>query len=87
MNNHSTGIAHIEAEMSKIEELITKMDDNIDETNNKIGESMKKIEELSVNKPGNETKQCVYDRKDYCKEEGNCKYVHADETCNAYIET
>ena len=60
------------------------IDDSINDTNVKIKESMKKIEELEENKPENETKQCVYDRKGYCKEGNSCKYFHAQEICSEY---
>ena len=53
--------------------MLIKLDDNIERTNNKIEESMKKIAKLSENIMENEIKQCVFDRKGYCKEEGNCK--------------
>ena len=87
LNSHSEEIKQIEVNKYKLEEMLTKLDENIERTNHEIEESLRKIAELSENKMDDEIKQCVFDRKGYCKEEGNCKYFHSDETCIDFVNT
>jgi len=87
LNIHSDEIKQIEVNKYKLEEMLMKLDDNIERKNNEIEESIKKIAELSEKEMEDEIKQCVFDRKGYCKEEGNCKYFHSDETCIDFVNS
>ena len=86
LNIHEEGIANLQFEKSILDDLMKQIDDNINNVNQKIDASMKRIEQIKKEEKETDIKQCIYDRKGYCKEEENCKFFHAQEICREYIE-
>ena len=86
LNSHSDSITDLENQKTNLNEMMKQIDANIDNINDKIHESINKIETLENNENEVEIKQCIYDRKGYCKMEDKCSYYHSEEICPDYIE-
>ena len=83
---HNDGIEFLEKEKSKLDTLIKKIDDKIDDVNKNIHEAVIKIEKLESNNNDIEIKQCIHDRKGYCREGERCKFFHTKEICTEHKE-
>ena len=86
LNMHTNEIENIQHEKVKIDAWIKVIDDNLDDVDKRIEESTKKIENFEVNDMRNEIKQCIYDRRGYCRKGINCVYFHSEEICIDYVE-
>ena len=82
IDNHDDVINELEKEKLKVENMIKKIDDNLEDVHKKMHESLTKIENIS-----DETqKQCIFDRKGFCREGERCKFFHSQEICSEFIE-
>ena len=72
-DNHDDVIKELEKDKLKLENMIKKIDDNLEDVHKKINESLTKIGNIS-----DETqKQCIFDRKGFCREEERYKcFIH-----------
>jgi hypothetical protein len=86
IDNHEDGMKELNLNKCNLERLIKKIDDNLEDVNKKIGESLLKIENLKTENHKFQIKQCIFDRKGFCKEEENCRFFHPLEICSDYIE-
>ena len=82
IDKHHEAIKGLEKDTYNLENMINKIDDNIEDANKKISESLIKIGHLEKE----QQKQCMFDRKGYCREEDKCRFFHSKEICNEHIE-
>ena len=93
VKNHSDDVSKLEAELKYTKSLIEQIDNNLEEFEIKIKASENVIEKLNNvadsvknNSDENEIKQCMYDRKGFCREQTNCKFFHATQICEIYLK-
>ena len=81
----SKDIEDVKDQQSKIDVLIGKIDDKLDNLNQRIVETVSNIENLERKEIESEKKQCIHDRKGYCKNGNSCPFFHTNEICKEYI--
>ena len=82
IENHQESVERLERDKNNLEKMIEKIDNNLEDANKKIGESLLKIENLTVETQ----KQCIFDRKGFCREEESCRFFHSNEICSEHVE-
>ena len=91
VEKHSDDVAKIEAELEHNAGPIEILDNNLQEMDTKIEASeilVKKLENDLINQNNvdkSEIKQCMFDRKGFCREQESCKFYHTDQICEIYI--
>ena len=80
-------VSNLESEREKVSNHINLIDEALEE----IKEQNTKHIHVNTNEnkiDDNESrKQCKYDRKGFCRQAENCLFLHADTTCEIYLET
>ena len=91
VEKHSDDISKLENEYSHNDELLKEIDKNLLEFEIKILECNEMIENIK-SKAGmdvvndEEVKQCIHDRKGFCRENNDCPFFHSEEICDIYME-
>ena len=86
VEKHSDDVAKLEQEYDKTKMLLHVIDKSIVELDNKIIESNHIIDELKKEKAKDETKQCIFDRTGFCREDDQCEFLHSEVICEIFLE-
>lgn len=75
---------NLQSQICQLDKLIEDLNDKIEEFNAKEKSWKETVSETNA-AVEIETKQCIHDRKGFCKKRRNCPFFHASEICKQFV--